>query len=947
MHLVARHDRPEMPPVMVCVLGPVLLRIGGDLVDVPGPKRQALLALLAEAEGQTVSADRLVDALWPHGAPASARGTLQSHVSRLRDHLGSAAGRLEHGAAGYRLMLADHGTDAAVAASLLAEAAHAEPRRAFDLLSQARSLWRGPPLAGLEGGNWLTAWSVRLDALRAAVDSAFVDAALGTGALDDAVDVARTRAASDPLSERGAIDLMRVLAASGRIADALRVAYDHRQLVVAETGFEPSEELRSVESAIAAAAPTTGPRVVRPPVRIRGRDREIATLQRLAASERCVTVLGPGGVGKTTLAMEVASRIEPAAAVRLATVPPNADITAAVADALGLQVTHGNVLDACTALLGAGPRLLVLDGCEHVIAGVRSVVSHLLDCCPDLTVLSTSREPLALATEQRLRIGPLAVAASPAIDRIDASPAVALFLDRWRRIDASLPVGSGDLDLVVDIVRRLEGMPLAIELAAGRLSSLGLADLHRRLDDALDVLEGGEIALRQTIAWSYDLLRPDEQRLLRHLSVFPDGVDVDTVEAVAADLDLGPSAHQALSHLVDASMLVRVDVQGTVRYRQLDVMRAFAAEELASLAESDEASERLIDWGLALADWIDSTIDTAQEPQVDAALRRELPNLRAIWTMLRAGGRFDDAMRLAMGVSEAAGWRDITEVWGWLLDLATDPLLDGHKDEAALLGSAASAAWSRGELDRASSLIERGRVLGGPAAWRCDAAAALVSLSRGDLSRAAELAESAGDAATRSEQSFGVGALAAAYHGELQRADRLHAKLHAIAGSPTLSAFDSYVAGEIAGIRGAEIVALHHYERAIATARECGATFVEGIASVGRLTTVARTGRTTDALLGSRDLIGYWNRTDGWVQQWTTLRNLASLLLAMGDERTAVMLTVAADAAPDAPPLAESQRDLLIDEATRRTDGAVVETAVNASRTQVLAWANRAIDALC
>jgi predicted ATPase len=292
--------------------------------------------------------------------------------------------------------------------------------------------------------------------------------------------------------------------------------------------------------------------------------------------------------------MEVASRTEPAAAVRLATVPPSADITPTLADSLALRVTHGNVLDACTALLGAGPWLLMLDGCEHVLTSVRAVVSHLLDRCPDLTVLATSREPLAHAAEQRLRIGPLALTAPPAADQLDASPAVSLFLDRARRIDPGVPIGPGELDLVVDIVRRLEGMPLAIELAAGRLSSLGLADLHKRIDDALDVLDGGEVALRQTIAWSYELLQQDEQRLLRHLSAFPDGVDVDTAESVATDLQL-PSAHHALSRLVDTSMLVRSAVESSVRYRQLDVVRTFASEALVSLGESVGTRTRHLD----------------------------------------------------------------------------------------------------------------------------------------------------------------------------------------------------------------------------------------------------------------------------------------------------------------------------------------------------------------
>jgi predicted ATPase len=618
-----------------------------------------------------------------------------------------------------------------------------------------------------------------------------------------------------------------------------------------------------------------------------------------------------------------------------------------VADALALRITHGDLLDACTALLGAGPWLLMLDGCEHVLERTRAIVTHLLARCPQLTVLATSRAPLGLATEQRLRLAPLDLRAPTDHDDVDSSPAVALFVDRARQVEPDLIFDRQELDLVVDIVRRLEGMPLAIELAAGRLSSLGLGDLHARLDHALDVLEGGEVALRQTISWSYDLLRPDDQRLLRHLSIFPDGVAVETVESVASDLGLGRSSHTALGHLVDASMVVRADAHASARYRQLDVVRAFAGEALTTVGEMDDAVARFIRWGIGLAEWIDSAIDTPGEPLADQALRRELANLRAVREMLRNASRFDDEVRFVTGLSEAAGWRDLTEVWEWTLELAVHPALVGHDDEVAVVGNAASAAWSRGELERAMSLAERGLARGGPTAWRCTSALALIALSRGDLERAAALGEAAGGAATRPEQSTGVAALAATYGGDIDRAVRLRAKARDIARSPTLSAFDAYVAGEIAASCGNHAEALENYERAIVIARDSGATFVEGIASVGRLTTLAGAGRTAEALQGYSELIGYWDRTDGWIQQWTTMRNLASLLMRLGEERPAVMLTVAADAAPDAPPLGGPERDALIDAARRRYGPETVDAAARATRKQVIAWARTAIDANC
>lgn len=943
MRTVASSVGWDASPVVVCVLGPVHLEIAGKVVEVPGPKRKSLLALLAEADRAAVSVERLVDSLWPDGAPASALSTLHSHVSRLRTHLGPAAVRLEHGPAGYRMDLGPRGTDASIAADLLDRSASAEPLERVELLAQARRLWRGPVLGGVEVGDALSAWSVHLESLHDAIDRAYIHAAIAADDVDVALDVARMRAAANPLSEPAALDVMHALAERGQVADALRAAYEHREAVIAETGFEPSDELRSLESALATReAPAARPVVVRPAVRVRGRRREMQTLQRLIESERVVTVVGPGGVGKSTLASEVGSRFEPAVAVRLAAIPPEADVVPALAESLALQVTHGDVRHACTALLGAGRWLVVLDGCEHVLQQVRSLTSHLLDHCPQVTVLATSREPLGLAAEQRLRVGPLDLAAPTGGEDLDESPAVAVFVDRARRIDPDLAFDSSELDLITDIVRRVEGMPMAIELAAGRLSALGITDLHARLGNALTMLDGGEGSLRQTIAWSYDLLPPAEHRLLRHLSVFPDGVDLETAEAVAADLDLGMSTDDAISHLVDASTLDRTDVQDTVRYRQLDLMRAFTGELLDVRGEMAEATERFLCWGLALAQRIEAEIYTDAEPDVDAVLRRELPNLRATWTMLRTAGRLYDTVRLALGVSEAVGWRDITEIWQWLLDLADDPDLVDHVDQTAVLGEAASIAWSRGELERARSLAERGLANGGSTSWLCDAALALVALSEGDLARAAELAAKAGDAATRPGQSYGVGALAAAYSGDLHLADQMRAELHDIACSPTLEAFDAYVAGEIASIREENAEALSHYDRSITVARQSGATLVEGIAAVGRLTTIARAGRTEDALAGHREVVEYWDRTGGWVQLWTTLRNLASLVLAMGDDATAVLLTVAADAAADAPPIAE--RDAAIDAVIARADPSVIETARTARRQQVVEWALHAID---
>ena len=506
------------PSVRVDVLGPLRLRVDDVTVDVPGPKRRALLALLALAENRAVATASLLDELWPNELPESARASLHSHVSRLRRHLGAAAHRLHGCPGGYRLDLGDRGTDLERARALYAAAtaAAATPATARRLLNHARSLWRGEPLAEFADVPALASSALTVHRLRRSIDEAFAAAALDTGAPAEAAEVADALVAVDPLSEPAVLVLMRARHATGRSADALRVAYDYRRRLATEAGLDPSPALARLERTIAGAA-TTGRAAGRTAALpgpaggpLRGRDSELAALRRLLDRERLVTLLGPGGVGKTRLAAEVAARTEPITVLPLVPVPAPAAIEHALASVLDLRVVRGEVLAACAALLAAGPRLLVIDNCEHLLAGVREVVQVLLDRCPQLTVLATSREPLGLPAEQRLRLAPLAVgdadggarlAGRRDVRRPGTPPAAGFALD------------AAGLELATRIVRRLDGLPLAIELAAGRLPSLGLAAVHARLDRALDVLgEGRARTLRETIGWSYDLVPADERR---------------------------------------------------------------------------------------------------------------------------------------------------------------------------------------------------------------------------------------------------------------------------------------------------------------------------------------------------------------------------------------------------------------------------------------------------
>jgi tetratricopeptide (TPR) repeat protein len=325
---------------------------------------------------------------------------------------------------------------------------------------------------------------------------------------------------------------------------------------------------------------------------------------------------------------------------------------------------------------------------------------------------------------------------------------------------------------------------------------------------------------------------------------------------VAADLHLAGDSARALGHLVDASML-EATLGGHSRYRMLDIIRAFAREQLDAHDEADTATERFVQWALDLVAWIDHASTTDQEPQADRALRAELSNLRAAWRFTRAHDRSDDAVRIVVGLTDAAGWRDLPELWEWALELTDDSTIHTHPEAATVLGLAAASAWSRGELDRADRLARSGLALDGDD-WRCQAALALVALSRGDLAAAISHGTKAASGATRIDQSLGVAALAAAYAGDLDEATRFNKRLAVIGASPTIQAFHLYVAGEVDALAGLAEGAEAHYQRAIALARGSGATFIEGIASVGLQTLRANAGRVTDALDGYQDPLSHW-----------------------------------------------------------------------------------------
>lgn len=915
--------------IRVRVLGPLVLFVDGTPVAVPGAKRQAVLAMLVMGAPDPVSVDRIVDAVWPDDPPSSGRAALQSHVSRIRRHLHPHESRLTSTGGGYRLSLDRADVDAFVLADRVREAAAArerDPVAAQRLLDDARARpWRGPPLDGLLDVAPLAGWSRSLADAWADAGDVLAACALSAGDITTAVSVSAEICVVEPLRESSAVLRVRALAASGRGVEALREANAFRRRLAEETGLEPSPALGAAEQE--AVGGETAPRtsLASPLTPLLGRDAELAGIARLLASERLVTLVGPGGVGKTHLALEVAHRASVHVAVtlvRLSPVSEGAAVIEALAEQLGIDAgATGDLVERCVRILRQEARLVVLDTCEHLLDAVRTLVAELLGKCPQLVLLATSRERLALPAEQTCRLDPLAVAGTDGLAHVASSPAVALFLDRAGRAAGPARLEDVDLASVARIVRALDGLPLAIELAAGRLASMGVPDLEARLDRALDLLgrprfattrsAGHHDTLRAAIQWSYDLLPPDEQRLFRHLAIFPDGVDLDTAERLAEDLDVGADPGAALAHLVDASMVVS-QTGPAPRYTMLDTIRGFGLDALRASGETDAAETRLVDWAIALATWFLETSQSEEEPVADVRLRGEIANLRGAWRVAMGRRDVSGAAAIVVGLQMAVSWRERIDVRAWAIELADAPELAGNPLEAPAVALGAEATWfGTGDLRAAERLAVRAMAT---LESRIDLDWAMVHHVAADLhllsgrsSQAAALHRLAAKYEPWAHDGHTFAALGLAYDGDLPGARAELEIARQYSSYPTVRAFARYVEGEIAGLEMDWDTAEVAYREAIATAQTTGATFIEGVAEVGLVSALAATGRMRDALCGYEALIDRWERAGSWVQQWTTLRNLGDVLDSTGERVAAELLRAAADRAPG--PDAPEERD--------------------------------------
>jgi predicted ATPase/DNA-binding SARP family transcriptional activator len=619
------------------VLGPLAVWTDdGAPVAVPGLKVRALLADLLLHEGRPVPADRLVDDLWGDDPPGNPPAALSAKVSQLRRIL-------EDAEAGARAMVAtrpagyvlDADPDLVDAHRFQAAAAKAratvDPVKRSALLGEALELWRGAALADFADEPFTRAAIARLEELRLAALEDHAEVRLELGEHGVLAAELGDLCAAHPLRERLRAAHMRALYRSGRQTEALESYEALRTMLADELGLDPSSELAALHQAIlvqspeldaprpAQPAPAVAATAVRPrtnlhapPSRLIGRDDAVTEIRARLASDRLVTLTGPGGVGKTRLAIESALgtedfpegvwMVELAAFERTATA---ADLTDGILRVLGIRDprAEGDPAERLAgALAGGGQRLLlVLDNCEHVVDEVAGLVRRLLEDVPGLHVLATGREPLGLAGEVVWTVPPLDVPEGvpagdepPDLAGLEESSAVRLFVARASAAARDFRLDEESAAAVAVLCRRLDGIPLALELAATRVRSLGVHGLVARLDDRFRLLATGhrgaphrQRTLTAMIEWSWDLLPDAERAVLRRLSVHAGGCGLEAAEAVCAGDDIPVfDVLDLLVRLVDRSLVVMTDQAEGPRYRLLESVAAYCADRL------DEAGER-------------------------------------------------------------------------------------------------------------------------------------------------------------------------------------------------------------------------------------------------------------------------------------------------------------------------------------------------------------------
>ncbi len=709
------------------VLGPVeALRVGEPIL-LGGLRQRWLLALLLVEPGRVVSSDRLIDELWQGTPPPVAAGTLRVYASRLRSALGGDT--LHARPPGYQLDVEVEGLDAWQFERLLREGRDALARGASGLAAQrlaaALALWRGPAFADVRDAGIVADEARRRDELRLLATEERIDADLALGRHAVLVPELERLLSQEPLRERLWRQLVLALHHSRGRADALVACDRARRTLTEHLGLGPSDELRALEHAvlrqeIAPVSPAAARHNLPAPLTgLVGREQELHDIAALLRQHRLVTLTGTGGAGKTRLALAAATDQIGAwtDGVWLVDLTAHTDPRTtpnAVAGVLGVhERPDASTADLLVEHVRAREMLILLDNCEHLAMACGELVTALLRASPFTRVLATSRMPLAAPGEVDYGVAPLPTPTDDQpVEDVAGFASVRLFLERGRAHRQDLATTATDLMTVGRICRELDGLPLAIELAASRAKALSLDDISDRLDDRFRLLRSRSPlaaphhqTLRATIDWSHELLAPAERELLAALSVFPGWFTLESAAVICADGDR-PSADELLTRLVESSLVVAAMSSGATRYRLLESIRRHAAERLdpTSTRELHRAhAEHFLE--MAQGAPIDDRTGKAEALQL---LDRERDNLHAAmqWSLAASS---DLAVPLG-----AALWRywlvrgHRRQGLEWLEQALAIPSSEPTPPRAVALAGAALLARLLGDLTRADALAHEG-----------------------------------------------------------------------------------------------------------------------------------------------------------------------------------------------------------------------------------------------
>jgi predicted ATPase/DNA-binding SARP family transcriptional activator len=675
------------------MLGPFEVRTDdGVLADVPGARLRALLVALALEPGRAVPKATLVDWIWGEHPPSDAANALQRLASRLRKALPD--GSIEGQPDGYRLRVEPDAVDAVRFERLLGQARiDGDPLR-LPRLRAALALWRGAAMqdVGLLESAAFDAAVTRLDGLPLAALEDRFDAEVDLGHGAELVTELTDLVAAHPVRERLVAALMRALVATGRDSEALVVYERTREALADALGVDPSPELSALHVALLRGE--LGRREENRKTNLRaeltsfvGKDADVAAVRELVAEHRLTTLIGPGGAGKTRLATETARTLladQPDGVwlVELAAIgaegglrgPPGEASRAGLAvdvaqatlaalrlrDALLADATDAEPTDRVVAALRERAMVLVLDNCEHVIESAAAFAHRVLGECRRLRILATSREPLGITGEALWPVAPLALPADDASPgEIEAAPAIRLLLDRASAVRKDLGTDDHTLSTLARVCVALDGIPLAIELAAARLRTMSLDQLANRLDDRFRLLTGGSRTalprhrtLRAVIDWSWGPLTDAERSVLRRLSVFSGGASLEAAERVCAGDAVEPDQVLDLLTALTEKSLVVTGGEGAPRYRMLGTIKEYAGQRLAEAGEADLARRTHLAYFTELVETAEPHLRRAEQLEWLAILETEHENIAAAMRGALAAGEAADAMRLAA----SAGW---------------------------------------------------------------------------------------------------------------------------------------------------------------------------------------------------------------------------------------------------------------------------------------------------